>query len=258
MEAGDAQSQLPDNEKVHGSTDQFAASKQFLNMVHYDESPSPGTPGGRMYTYVITLQGEWRFSETGPEFSIQFLSKHSMHSDISEEVAHAGEFFVRRLRGKGGMKLSVGEETGNQGNDGNKEGDQKSGIRKSPSFEAPGFASKDLEREQKNENDGNLRPGHQDLHISKKPVHSIGQSRDPRNFVLIIDNDSGTYRPDKKYLPEVQKYLERNLPGLKIKAMAYDDERLKKWKEEQKPKKNAKARKIVQPSSSSSASEDDF
>jgi len=31
--------------------------------------------GGRLYTYIITLDGEWRFTETGKEFGIQMLSK---------------------------------------------------------------------------------------------------------------------------------------------------------------------------------------
>jgi len=96
------------------------------------------------------------------------------------------------------------------------------------------------------------------LHISKKASHKAGGSRDPRNFVLIIDNDSGTYRPDSKTLPSLQKYLEQNLPGLKVKAMPCDSEQLKKWKEDQKPKKDVvKARRIAQHSSSSSSSDEE-
>ncbi len=52
------------------------ASKQFLEMVHYDE-------GGRIFTYVITLDGLMRFTETGKEFGIDLLSKHTMHSDVN-------------------------------------------------------------------------------------------------------------------------------------------------------------------------------
>jgi len=52
--------------------------------------------GERIYTYVITLDGEWRFCETGEEFAIDLLSKHSMHADLAKEVAFSGEFFVRR------------------------------------------------------------------------------------------------------------------------------------------------------------------
>ena len=61
-------------------------------------------------------------------------------------------------------------------------------------------------------------------------------------------------RTDGKQMPSLQKYLEHNLPGLKIKAMVCDDEKLKKWKEEQKPKKEVlKARKMAQQSSDSSS-----
>ncbi len=49
---------------------------QFLDMVHYDQ-------GGRLFTYVITLDGMFRFTETGKEFGIDLLSKHTMHSDVN-------------------------------------------------------------------------------------------------------------------------------------------------------------------------------
>ena len=49
---------------------------QFLEMVHYDQ-------GGRIFTYVITLDGMFRFTETGKEFGIDLLSKHTMHSDVN-------------------------------------------------------------------------------------------------------------------------------------------------------------------------------
>ena len=49
---------------------------QFLKMVHYDQ-------GGRIFTYVITLDGLFRFTETGKEFGIDLLSKHTMHSDVN-------------------------------------------------------------------------------------------------------------------------------------------------------------------------------
>lgn len=53
-----------------------AMTLQFLDMVHYDE-------GGRIFTYVITLDGLLRFTETGKEFGIDLLSKHTMHSDVN-------------------------------------------------------------------------------------------------------------------------------------------------------------------------------
>ena len=49
---------------------------KFLDMVQYDT-------GGRIFTYVITLDGMFRFCETGKEFGIDLLSKHTMHSDVN-------------------------------------------------------------------------------------------------------------------------------------------------------------------------------
>jgi hypothetical protein len=246
--------------------DEFAASKQFLEMVHWDEKPHKDLPGGRLYTYVITLQGEWRFTETGPEFTVDFLSKHSMHSDVSKEVAFAGEFFIRRRRRRGGMKYSDEKQKSEQIDPDKPDGKTESTKEEETEFEEPGAARKDEEnitesgRESKSDEMEGLTQASssEDLRISNKPAHPTGKSRDPRHFVLIIDNDSGTYRPDKKTLPSLQKYLERNLPGLKVKAMACDDEKLKKWKEEQKPKKAVlKAKKAEQSSSSSSSSSSD-
>ncbi|KAL8781793.1 MAG: hypothetical protein Q9203_000109 [Teloschistes exilis] len=64
---------------------------QFLNLVHHDD-------GGRIFTYVLELDGMWRFTETGKEFGIDLLSKHTMHSDVNIYIAFSGEFFIRRLK----------------------------------------------------------------------------------------------------------------------------------------------------------------
>ena len=260
IEAGDAENKIPQKDIID-ATDEFAASKQFLKMVHYDEKPASSVPGGRLYTYVLTLQGEWRFTETGPEFAIQFLSKHSMHSDVAEEVAFAGEFFVRRRRGKGGMKLSDDVDTAGETASEEKETEEE---KERGEFEEPGVGVGESEHGDGHASDGSSHIATESKHhgdmirMSNKPAHTVGRSRDPRNFVLIIDNASGTYRPHKKTLPELQRYLERNLPGMKIKAMACDDERLKKLKDEQKPKKEVvKARRIAQRSDSSDNSSDD-
>ncbi|KAI4191929.1 MAG: hypothetical protein LQ348_003348 [Seirophora lacunosa] len=79
-------------------------SLQFLDLVHRDH-------GGRIYTYVITLDGMWRFTETGKEFGIDLLSKHSMHADVDIYVAFSGEFFVRRLKSPHKEPFDSGQET---------------------------------------------------------------------------------------------------------------------------------------------------
>ncbi|KAL8695477.1 MAG: hypothetical protein Q9218_000055 [Villophora microphyllina] len=79
-------------------------SLQFLDLVHYDR-------GGRIFTYVLTLDGMWRFTETGKEFGIDLLSKHTMHSDVNIYIAFSGEFFVRRLKTPNREPCESGQET---------------------------------------------------------------------------------------------------------------------------------------------------
>lgn len=52
-----------------------AMTRRFLDMAHWGE-------GGRIFTYVLRLDGLMRFTETGPEFGIDMLSKHVMHADL--------------------------------------------------------------------------------------------------------------------------------------------------------------------------------
>ncbi|XP_006458799.1 hypothetical protein AGABI2DRAFT_177010 [Agaricus bisporus var. bisporus H97] len=50
---------------------------------------------------------------------------------------------------------------------------------------------------------------------------------DEVDWEFVIDNDSGTYAPDKDLLPKVKELLEFNFPGLGICAWDREDERLK-------------------------------
>jgi len=150
------------------------AALQFLKMAHFDE-------GGRIFTYVITLDGMMRFTETGKEFGIDLLSKHTMHSDMATYIACSGEFFIRRL--------------------------------------AHADASADPEP-----NEGTHPP---DTGLSGGPPNST-PPLNPKHYQLIIDNDSGTYRPDKSVLPDLKTFLEANFPGLGIVVMHCQDKELEK------------------------------
>ena len=177
---------------------------KFLDLVHFDK-------GGRIYTYVLTLDALWRFTETGKEFGIDLLSKHTMHSDVSIYIAFSGEFFIRRL--KKPWKAPEEQETHPPADIGNGP----------PDTEPP---------------------------------------RDPAYYHLIIDNDSGTYRPNKDLLPLLKKYMERNLPGLKVSTLDCqgDAEKMGKMKNEQRERRNAEGANItyVQGDDSSSLSSEDL
>ena len=169
-----------------------AASLQFLRMVHYDE-------GGRIFTYVLTLDGLLRFTETGKEFGIDLLSKHTMHSDVAVYIACSGEFFIRRLKHP------------------NKHTDDP---------------------KQKTHPDTDLPGGPPDA----------PPPEDPKNYELVIDNDSGTYRPDASVLHLLKSFLKKNFPGIHIKTKACDDDELTEMKKQQteRKKKEGKQLQMVQ------------
>ena len=165
------------------------ASLQFLKLAHFDA-------GGRMFTYVLTLDGLLRFTETGKEFGIDLLSKHTMHSNVERYIACSGEFFIRRLQHPDSSdEVEPGEKT-------------------HPNEPLPGGPPND---------DPPLNPSY---------------------YQLIIDNDSGTYRPDKSILPDLKAFLERNFPGLGVIAMHWEEEELKKLKEKQRSVKKNEGRMV--------------
>jgi len=157
-------------------------------MVHYDE-------GGRIFTYVLTLDGLLRFTETGKEFGIDLLSKHTMHSDVNIYIACSGEFFVRRLSHPEEPTEAPNQET-------------------HPNEDVPG--------------------GPPD---SPPP-------KDPQAYELVIDNDSGTYRPKGDLLPKLKTFLNENFPGLHVVVKECTDDTLSKMKDEQRQRKKKEGQNI--------------
>ncbi|KAK8026345.1 hypothetical protein PG991_003401 [Apiospora marii] len=190
------------------------ASLQFLKLAHYDE-------GGRIFTYVLTLDGLFRFTETGKEFGIDMLSKHTMHSDVAAYIACSGEFLIRRLK----KPLS------------------------------------DKHHKQEKNSAEPHQPTHpSDPELPGGPPHDKPPTR-PEYYQLVIDNDSGTYRPDASVLPDLQSFLEKNFPGLGIVTLACDDEEDQKLKEQQREIKKTEGENVHMvlnrsPSSSSFSSDD--
>ena len=200
-------------------------TQQFLELCHYDE-------GGRIFTYVLTLDGQLRFTETGKEFGIDLLSKHTMHSDVSIYIAFSGEFFIRRIKHprahKDDQSVDPQKETHPPSTPPGNEQDQKNtGEDKR--------ASSDRPKSSQQAANGSA---------SQQPniEGAAGQKdKDPTHYELIIDNDSGTYRPNAKTLPSLQKFLLSNLPGLKVKVLdcQADEELQQSLKKEQREKKKA-------------------
>ncbi|TGO31599.1 hypothetical protein BHYA_0495g00050 [Botrytis hyacinthi] len=164
------------------------AALQFLKMVHFDE-------GARTFTYVLSLDGLLRFTETGKEFGVDLLSKHTMHSDVNIYIACSGEFFIRRLKHPRRSADDPSQST-------------------HPIEELPGG-----------------------------PPHDA-PPKDPSHYELVIDNDSGTYRPKGSLLPLLKKFLNENLPGLHIVTKECTDDHLIKMKQGQRERKKKEGNEI--------------
>lgn len=188
-------------------------TKKFLEFAQYGQ-------GGRIFTYVLTLDGQLRFTETGKEFGIDLLSKHTMHSNVSIYIAYSGEFFLRRRK----HRHSHGHysHSASQDND--------------ASTQIPVFDSNNNNEEE--------------------VMTEI--STDPADYELFIDNDSGTYRPNPKMLPLLKQFLTKNLTGLHITTLdcQEDAERMGELKDEQRECKKQQGQQIMflQQSSASSLS----
>ncbi|KAF2740477.1 hypothetical protein EJ04DRAFT_482534 [Polyplosphaeria fusca] len=182
-------------------------TEKFLDLVHYDQ-------GGRIFTYVLTLDSLFRFTETGKEFGIDMLSKHTMHSDVAAYIAFSGEFFIRRLK-----------------------------YNRTPPEE------------------GGHNSSHPPDDISGGPPKEEPK-KDPSYYELIIDNDSGTYRPNAELLPQLKEFFEANFPGLHVVTLDCqgDAEKMDKMKQEQRDRKKREGDHIVytQISRSSSMSSSDI
>ncbi|KAF8597345.1 hypothetical protein BDV93DRAFT_499691 [Ceratobasidium sp. AG-I] len=187
---------------------------QFLHMTQHGA-------GHRLYTYVVTLDAQWRFTETGDEFAIEMLSKHSVHADAARYIAYSGEFFVRRLGTKGWEEDEEEEEE----EDAEVDQDQETHDDKGKESQSNGGLKQDKTQE-----------------LKKRPARYP-----PSAYELVIDNDSGTYRPHKELLPLLAEFLgsDANLGGPggigKITAMDGFDESLKDTKKRRAEAKNSKS-----------------
>ncbi|KAI1000900.1 hypothetical protein K3495_g7298 [Podosphaera aphanis] len=193
------------------------ATMQFLNMVHFAE-------GWRTFTYVLTLDGLFRFTETGKEYGIDLLSKHTMHSDVSIYIAYSGEFIVRRAHRSSNsdtQDYECGDST----------------------------LTPDTSDQESSTSASTLHSSDQESSLQTSTLEASSSShdstpREPNDFILIIDNDSGTYRPNGTLLPLLKAFLNKNLPGLHIETRECMDEAHIKMKAEQRELKKREGNHI--------------
>ena len=219
-----------------------AMTKQFLDFVHYDE-------GGRIFTYVLTLDGQLRFTETGKEFGIDLLSKHTMHSDVSIYIAFSGEFFVRRIKhAKTHKKDSSVDPATELHLPSTPSPDEGAGctVEEHAAKTSGGHnQNQDQGQEPQNAEISSPLQHHKEKEQQKDQPSEHAKHEehdtDPSHYELIIDNDSGTYRPTAQKLPLLHQYLIANLPGLKVRCLdcQADEDLQKSLKKEQTERKKA-------------------
>lgn len=201
-------------------------TQKFLELVQYGQ-------GGRIFTYVLMLDGQFRFTETGKEFGIDLLSKHTMHSDVTSYVAFSGEFFVRR------RSLRYRQRSRSQSPASRPSSSHLSRSRPSTSRPSTEFPVEEGDHEGRS-----------------KEAQEI--STEPADYELFIDNDSGTYRPKAELLPQLKELFASNFPGLHIATLDCngDAERMNQLKDEQREFKRKQGQLItyLQQSSVSSLS----
>lgn len=233
------------------------STQKFLDLVHWDE-------GGRIYTYVLTLDSLFRFTETGKEFGIDFLSKHTMHSDVNIYIAYSGEFFIRRLKHKDRPTPEehlhsppVGSQEPNSNEVDSKDGTDRPAL--SPKIHThhkhTSSAGTHSSCSHKSHKSHSSSLGHQspEDQTEEHPPADIDDGppdedppRDPAYYELVIDNDSGTYRPNAKLLPKLKEYLHAQFPGLHIAVLdCQEDEELQTKMKKQQREKKAEGRRII-------------
>ncbi|KAF8323714.1 hypothetical protein DL93DRAFT_2069671 [Clavulina sp. PMI_390] len=253
----------PDGDPVHEGPESEAhateLARRFLEMTHWGEA-------GRLYTYIVTLDGEWHFTETGPEFAIDMLSKHSMHANVAPVIAFSGEFFVQELNSDSSESDNAAHADGSGGVKGGGGDDAPTAteVQGHPSDGSAAPMKDKPSSEPADEEPSSSATGGDDEHQTS--TSNERKLRDPKRYELVIDNDSGTYRPKKELLPVFEKWLSGPdcLGGLgNVRAMDGFDDKLKGMKEERaKIKAEYKKRrgeperpKLVQASSSLSSGE---
>lgn len=216
-----------DSRTIVASADPEDAAARLLEMTDAGSQTDK-----KMFTYAITPDGCIHFTRSGDQFAINHLSKHVMHSNSAKEVVFSGEFFfVQNNRDSEAdaaehdknpaqtiikddslvMEIRNGAERIK-----NAQVDAGEHIRKRDKIKIKLGEMMHKNQPTENEKDNN--------------AHATEHHHKVEDFTLVIDNSSGTFMPDAKELPKIHKFLESNFKGLKIKALAQDDPKLKEAK----------------------------
>lgn len=208
-------------------------TRQFLDLVHYDT-------GGRIFTYVLTLDALMRFTETGKEFGIDMLSKHTMHSDASIYIAFSGEFFIRRRKHHDHDGQDQHHAPGPHDQHQQNHMTEKHNQLEPPAAASSSPSTHRINKPSTTNPKNKARSGSNASHpASNSGSDRAKPPRNPSDYEMFIDNDSGTYRPNAKLLPLLKKFLEANFPGLRVNTLdcQADEERMKRLKDEQRQRK---------------------
>lgn len=234
----------------------FEMSRRFLDMCYWGD-------GARIFTYIINRNGMLRFTETGPEIALDLLSKHMMHADVDSYVAYSGEFFVRPYRRGPDPDPALDAQSSAQ------EEEDVSGMLETvpPSHidesihpvldrrristvcvpQAPHGPRTALGRmlmaniERLGPAPGSNMPDV--THTLTGPERNA--SIDPRDYELVIDNESGTYRPAVELLPLLRRFLAANFRGLHVTAVSGMDPALKAWKDERRAQRRERLEGLI-------------
>ncbi|EWC43783.1 hypothetical protein DRE_07348 [Drechslerella stenobrocha 248] len=204
--------------------------------------------GGALFTYVVTTDGQMRWSEVGAGWASEVGSKHVILSNGARHVAFAGEFFIRRKPRRHHRRPSYAPTSSfassNSGvpyyrNSKNRD-DRKDKRPDSNNQNIPGLRGEDMlgansvagDRRSGgkalNQFSGHYRtdslgPVERDLELMflegasrQSSEISTKSSSDQPRFQLYIDNDSGTYRPLEKHIPAFREFMKKQFPGFDV------------------------------------------
>ncbi|EPS41630.1 hypothetical protein H072_4494 [Dactylellina haptotyla CBS 200.50] len=206
--------------------------------------------GGALYTYVVTTDGQMRWSEVGTGWASEVGSKHVILSNGAKHVAFAGEFFIRRKPKRYRRRPSYANTSRSGSSSSNIVTYRNSKNRDDRKKKQPGSQSQNSSSPPKEGMLGDtlpvadrtadvwFQPTTLSSHLRTDSANTVDLDRDLElmfptslsqtlsqtslntsdqvRFQLYIDNDSGTYRPPDTHIPEFREFMKRQFPGFDV------------------------------------------